>query len=67
MKKQNPVGQFLSKIVPTKKLRSICEKYGIEAEEGATYKQLLDKAILKKAKEGNNDATEPVKEFNIHE
>ena len=63
----NPARELLETIIPSKKLRELCEEYGIKAEEGATYKDLLVKSLLKRAEEGNKEAAKLVKEFNIHE
>lgn len=67
MLEHNPARNFLETIVPPQKLLELCKEYGIKAEEGSTYKDLLVKSLLKRAGEGNKEAAKLVKEFNIHE
>lgn len=59
--------RFLETTVPPEKLREICRDYNIEADEGATYRDLLRIAVLKRAQEGDKEAAELVKEFDLHE
>lgn len=59
--------RFLETTVPPAKLREICRDYNIEADEGATYRDLLRIAVLKRAQEGDKEAAELVKEFDHHE
>ena len=63
----NAARSLLGRTVSRKNLRAICGNYGIEADEGATYKELLDKIILQRAKDGDKDAAEIVKEYGLHE
>lgn len=59
--------QFLDMTVPREKLREICRDYNIEADEGASYGDLLRIAVLKRAEEGDKEAAELVREFHLHE
>lgn len=59
--------RFLEMTVPPEKLRKICREYNIEADEGATYRDLLRIAVLKRAHEGDKKAAEFVREFGLNE
>ena len=59
--------RFLEITVPPEKLREICRDYSIEADEGTTYRDLLRIAVLKRAREGDKEAAEFVREFGLNE
>jgi len=51
----------------TEKLSEISGDYNIEADKGATYGDLLCIAVLKRAREGDKEAAELVREFHLQD
>ncbi len=64
------IRKFLDKVIPPEILASLIKKYNVKMIPGTknvTYKMLLDTVILNKAREGDEEAAEIVKMYNLHE
>lgn len=58
---------FFNSEIPQGHREVLCKHYDIELKAGCTYMDALKVSLLKRAKEGDTEAIEFAKKYNIHE